>query len=415
MEFAISRDIFLKSLGHAHGIIEKKNTLPILSNVLIEAKNSKIKIIATDLDIIYSEEIDSQQVKKEGSTTTSASILYDILRKLESNSQVELSLQNNNQLKLISGNSKFNLPCITPDNFPLSNEEIEQKSFNISSEKILKLLNKTKISISNDETRHYLNGIYLHKIDVENKSFLCGVATDSHRLSSSSLEIGEGIDFSPIILPKKTIFQLISLLEQNSGIIRISNNKSKIKFEMDSGVLISKVIDGRFPDYSKVIPRNNDKILQVDLSKFKNSIERVITVSSDRKEGLKMTISKDSLKLSVNSPNSGEGVENIGVKFNSEEMNISFNSRYLIDIISQIENDLITVNLKDAGAPVLIKDLSDKNTFPILEGYRLVKILDNSSLFSFLKLGPIKLIFLACLTIALITLGCWKPKFTLTN
>jgi len=366
MEFAINRDIFLKSLGHAHGIIEKKTTLPILSNILIEAKNSKIKIIATDLDIIYSEEIDTQQINNEGSTTTSAGILYDILRKLETNSQVELSLQNNNQLKLLSGNSKFNLPCITPDNFPLSNEEIEQKGFNISSEKLLRLLNKTKISISNDETRHYLNGIYLHKIDIENKSFLCGVATDSHRLSSSSVEIGEKIDFSPVILPKKTIFQLISLLEQSTSTIKISNNKSKIRFEMDKGVLVSKVIDGRFPDYSKVIPKNNDKTLQVELSKFKNSIERVITVSSDRKEGLKMTILKDSLKLSVNSPNSGEGVENIDVKFNSEEMNISFNSKYLIDIISQIENNLITVNLKDAGSPVLIKDLSDKNTFHVV-------------------------------------------------
>ena len=366
MEFTINRDIFLKSVGHAYGIIEKKTTLPILSNILIEAKNSKIRITATDLDIIYSEEVIPQELKKDGSTTTSATVLYDILRKLELNAKVELSLQNNNQLKLVSGNSKFNLLCISSDNFPLSNEEIEQKTFEISSQKMLKLLNKTKISISNDETRHYLNGIYLHKINIENKSFLSGVATDSHRLSSSSLEIGSNIDFSPNILPKKTIFQLISLLEQNTNAVKISNNKSKIKFEMDTGVLISKVIDGRFPDYSKVIPKDNDKVLQVELVKFKNSIERVTTVSADRKEGLKLFISKDSLQLSVNSPNSGEGVENISVKFNSEDMNISFNSRYLIDIISQIESDLITISLKDAGLPVVIKDLSDKNTFHVV-------------------------------------------------
>ena len=366
MEFTINRDIFLKSVSHAYGIIEKKTTLPILSNILIEAKNSKIRITATDLDIIYSEEVIPQELKKDGSTTTSATVLYDILRKLELNAKVELSLQNNNQLKLVSGNSKFNLLCISSDNFPLSNEEIEQKTFEISSQKMLNLLNKTKISISNDETRHYLNGIYLHKINIENKSFLSGVATDSHRLSSSSLEIGPNIDFSPNILPKKTIFQLISLLEQNTDAVKISNNKSKIKFEMDTGVLISKVIDGRVPDYSKVIPKGNDKVLQVELVKFKNSIERVTTVSSDRKEGLKMFISKDSLQLSVNSPNSGEGVENISVKFNSEDMNISFNSRYLIDIISQIENDLITISLKDAGLPVVIKDLSDKNTFHVV-------------------------------------------------
>ena len=366
MEFSINRDIFLKSLGHAYGIIEKKTTLPILSNVLIEAKNSKIKITATDLDIIYSEEFSHQNLKKEGSTTTSASVLYDILRKLETNTNVDFSLQDVNKLKLVSGNSKFNLLCIPSDNFPLSNEDIQQKTFDVSSVKMLKLLNKTKISISNDETRHYLNGIYLHKINIENKSFLSGVATDSHRLSSSRLEIDSNTNFESIILPKKTIFQLISLLEQSTGNIKISNNKSKIKFEIDNGILISKVIDGRFPDYNKVIPKDNDKILQVKLSDFKNSIERVTTVSSDRKEGLKMFVSKDSLQLSVNNPNSGEGTENIKAKINFDNMSISFNSRYLIDISSQIENDSIIINLKDAGSPVLVTDLSDKNSFHVV-------------------------------------------------
>ena len=366
MEIQINRDIFLKSLGHAYGIIEKKTTLPILSNILIEAKNSELRITATDLDIIYSENLASQEIKQEGSTTTSASILYDILRKLEPNSKVELLLKNENKLSLVSGNSKFNLLCLPPDNFPLSDEDIKQKTFEVSSKEMLKLLNKTKISISNDETRHYLNGIYLHKTKLENKSFLCGVATDSHRLSSSSLEIDPNTHIESIILPKKTIFQLIFLLEQSNKPIKISNNKSKIKFEMDIGVLISKVIDGRFPDYSKVIPKNNDKILQIKLDEFRNSIERVATVSSDRTKGLKMNISKDVVQLSVNNPNSGEGIENINAKFNSNDLNISFNSRYLTDIASQIENEFIVINLKDASSPVLINDFSDKNSFYVV-------------------------------------------------
>ena len=366
MEFTINRDVFLKSLSHAHGIIEKKNALPILSNVLIEAKNSKIKVTATDLDLIYSEEISLQNLQKEGSTTTSASILYDILRKLEPNSQVEFSLESTNKLKMISGNSKFNLLCISSDNFPLSDETINQKTFEISSQKILRLLNKTRISISNDETRHYLNGVYLHKTKLDNRVFLSGVATDSHRLSSSSLEIDSNTNFEPIILPKKTIYQLIALLEQDTNVVKISNNKSKIKFEMTSGILISKVIDGRFPDYSKVVPKENDKVLKLKLNEFKNSIERVTTVSSDRKEGLKMIISKDSLQLTVNSPNSGEGIENMKAEFSSNDMNISFNSRYLIDIASQIENDSIIINIKDPSSPALIKDLSDKNSFHVV-------------------------------------------------
>ena len=317
MEFTVNRDIFLKSLSHACGIIEKKTTLPILSNILIDAKDSKIKITTTDLDIIYSEEIPLEGLKSPGTTTTSANVLHDILRKLEPDSKVELSLLNVNKLKLTSGNSKFNLLCLEADNFPLSNENMESKDFEIDARQLLKLLNKAKISISNDETRHYLNGIYLHKTNLENKSFLTGVATDSHRLSSSSLEINSKTDFESIILPKKTIFQLISLLEQKASTIKISNTKSKIQFKMDRAVLISKVIDGRFPDYSKVVPKDNNKILEIKLSEFKNSIERVSTVSSDRKEGLKMNISKENLQFLVNNPNSGEGMENIKAKFPS--------------------------------------------------------------------------------------------------
>jgi len=366
MEFTIDRDSFLKTLGHANGIIEKKTTLPILSNILIEAKNSKIKITATDLDIIYFEQISPQEIKKEGSTTTSSNILYDILRKLQSGAKVELSLLSTNKLKIVSGNSKFNLLCMPVDNFPLSGEDESQNSFEISSSKLLKLLNKTKISISNDETRHYLNGIYLHKLTMEKKPFLCGVATDSHRLSLSSVEINENVNMEPIILPRKTIFQLILLLEQNSQNIKISSSKSKIKFEIGNGILISKVIDGRFPDYNKVIPKDNSKILEIKLSEFKNSIDRVTTVSADRKEGLKIAISKDSVQLSVNSVNSGEGVENINAKYNSDSLTISFNSRYLTDIASQIENDTVVICLKDSGSPVLIKDFAEKNSFHVV-------------------------------------------------
>ena len=263
MEFAINRDLILKPLSHACGIIEKKTTIPILSNILIEVKESKIKVTATDLDIIYSEEIPLQDLKKEGTTTTSATTLHDILRKLDANTAVEFLLQDSNKLKLKSGNSKFNLLCMPSDSFPVPEKDTNLSTFEIQSSELLKLLNKTKISISNDETRHYLNGIYFHKVNFNNNTFLSAVATDSHRLSSSRISIEPDINFEPVILPKKTIFQLISLLEQNNGKVKISNNKSKIKFSLGNSLLISKVIDGRFPDYSKVVPSNNSKTLQI--------------------------------------------------------------------------------------------------------------------------------------------------------
>ena len=366
MEITIDRDILLKSLGHAHGVIEKKSTLPILSNVLIEAKNEKVKITATDLDLVYTEEIPAIKVTNEGSTTTSASVFYDILRKLPSGAQVNMSLNTNNRLKLETGNSTFSLLCISTENFPLSNEVFETKNFEVDSKKFLKLLHKTKISISGDETRHYLSGIFFHKTNSKENTYLTGVSTDSHRLSSSSLKIDTNTEFESTILPKKTVFQLLSLLEETTSNLKISSSKSKIKFEIQNSVLVSKVIDGKFPDYSKVIPANNEKKLEIKLNEFKNSIERVISVSSDKKEGLKMHLTKGTIKMSVNSPNSGEGVENLSATYNADDINIVFNSRYLIDIASQIENDTIVVLLKDAGSPVMIRDLSDKNSFYVV-------------------------------------------------
>ena len=366
MKFNVNQQDLQKSLNYCQGVIEKRSTLPILSNVLLEVSNSKLTITATDLDLIFIHQIQNVEIIEEGKTTTSSSIMYDIVRKFSAGKKINFSYIAENKLHLESEKSVFNLNCINAAEFPLTDENFTQNEFSIKSKQLLKLLNKCKFSVSNDETRHYLSGVFFHQNQIEDKIFLTAAATDSHRMSISKVRLNEKIDFEPIILPKKTIFQLITLLEQTSSNIKISNNKSKVKFIMDSGILISKVIDGRFPDYSKVIPKDNNKILQIKLNEFKNSIERVTSVSIDRKEGLKMTIEKDSLKLSVNSPNSGEGVENIKANFNSGDMSISFNSRYLIDIASQIENDSILINLKDASSPVLIKDLLDKYSFHVV-------------------------------------------------
>ena len=215
MKFVIKRDILLKSLNFVQGVVEKKNTLPILSNVLIELKNNKLTIVATDLDIIFKDEIYDVKSIKEGNTTTTAAILFDILRKISSNSEITFDLKSDNKLSLKSDNADFNLLCLPTDNFPTFTDDFEGNEITIDNERFLKLLNKTKISISNDDTRHYLNGVYLHLTEAHDRIFLTGVATDSHRLSSSSIEITNTENFKPIILPRKTIFQLCSLLEKH--------------------------------------------------------------------------------------------------------------------------------------------------------------------------------------------------------
>ena len=366
MQFIVKRDTLLKSLNFVQGVVEKKNTLPILSNVLLQLKDNKLSIIATDLDIIFYDEIDEVKILKEGSTTTSATILFDILRKISSNSELNFDLKSENKLSLKSENADFNLLCLPSDNFPSFADEFDGQEILINKDKFLQLLNKTKIAISNDDTRHYLNGIFLHLTEAHGRNFLTGVATDSHRLSSSSLEVENADNFSSLILPKKTVFQLCSLLSDTSEKVSIQNTDNKIKFSMGKMKLISKVIDGKFPDYKKVVPSGNEKTLVVPCKEFINSIERVTSVSLDRKEGVKLTINKDNIQLSVNSANSWEGNEAIKANFNSNNLNISFNSKYLIDIASEIEDKNLKMNFKDSVSPVLIEDVSDKNSYYVI-------------------------------------------------
>ncbi len=366
MQFQIKRDVLLKSLAIAHNIIERKNTLPILSNVLLEVKNKKLSIVATDLDLIFFEEISDFKGEKDGSTTTSATVLYDILRKLPSNLDISFALQDENKLNISAENSKFNLLCLPVDNFPNFNEDFKENGLNLDREKLLNLLNKTKISMSNDETRHYLNGIFIHLTGSDKSSYLTGVATDSHRLSSSSISLEKIQDFKPFILPKKAVFQLCNLLQESKEKVSLYSGDSKIQFSIGNSKIISKIIDGKFPDYKKVVPQDNKKTLIVNAKDFVQSIERVTTVSIDRKEGVKIALKKDHIQLFVNSSSSGEGKETLKANYNSDDLTVGFNSRYLLDIASEIEDEKLTMNLNDSISPVLIQDNSDKQSYFVI-------------------------------------------------
>ena len=365
MKFNINQQDLQKSLNYCQGVIEKRSTLPILSNVLLDVSNGKLTITATDLDLIFIHQISNIEILEEGKTTTSASIMYDIVRKISSGKKINFSNPSENKLQLESEKSLFNLNCINASEFPLTDENFNKNEFVINSKHFLKLLSKCKFSISNDETRHYLTGIFFHQTQIEDKIFLTAAATDSHRMSISNIRLKNKIEFDPIILPKKTIFQLCSILEDFDGDIKISNIKSKIKFEINDSILISKLIDGKFPNYVQVIPKENQKKLEVDIKSFLNSVDRVASVSLDKKDGVKFDLSKNILNLSVNNTNSGDGKESLNVKFD-HELNISFNSRYLIDVASQLDGENIEIYLKDTASPALIRDPVDINSIYVV-------------------------------------------------
>ena len=358
MKFNVNQQDLQQALNYCQGVIEKRSTLPILSNILMNAEKSNLILTATDLDLIFIHKIQNVEVMEEGKTTTTSSTMYDIVRKLTSGKKINLTLTDASKLHLESEKSIFNLNCMSASEFPLTDENFDENQFSIKSKQLLKLLNKCKFSVSNDETRHYLSGIYFHQTEVEDKNYLTAVATDSHRMSISKIRLEKQISFEPIILPKKTVFQLCSLLDNYDGEVKVSNVKSKIKFELNNSILISKLIDGKFPNYIQVIPKNNQKKLEIDLKLFLNSVDRVASVSLDKKDGVKFNLSKDTLDLSVNNTNSGDGKETLNVKFD-HDLEISFNSRYLIDVASQLDGDKIELFFNDTGSPALIKDPSD--------------------------------------------------------
>ena len=365
MKFNVNQQDLQQALSYCQGVIEKRSTLPILSNVLLEASNSQLTITATDLDVIFVHQIKNIEIIEDGKTTTTSSIMYDIIRKFSSGKKINISLSDASKLQLESEKSIFNLNCISPSEFPLTDENFNDNEFSINSKNLLKLLNKCKFSISNDETRHYLSGIYFHQTEVEEKNYLTAAATDSHRMSISKIRLDQKISFEPIILPKKTIFQLVSLLDNYDGEVKISNIKSKIKFELNNSILISKLIDGKFPNYIQVIPKNNQKKLEIDLKLFLGSVDRVASVSLDKKDGVKFSLTKDALNLSVNNTNSGDGNETLNVKFD-HDLEISFNSRYLIDIASQLDGKNIEIFFNDTGSPALIRDPSDYDSIYVV-------------------------------------------------
>ena len=358
MEIKIDRNIILKCLTHIQGVVEKKNTLPILANVLIEAFDNKIQISATDLDIIITEKIDAEVIK-EGSTTTTAQVLYDLVRKLPAGANIHLNLQNDKRLKLISGKSDFNLTCLPASEFPILEDSIESEYLEIKSKHLSKLLNKTKFSISNDETRHYLNGIYLHTTEDDNPK-LIAVATDGHRLSKTQVDLEGTKKFHPVILPKKTIFEIINIIsEEPETSIKILSVRSKIKFIINDIILISKVIDGKFPDYERVIPSDTRKEVRAKVADFISAVDRIKSLSLDRKGVIKINIENDKIRFFINDSSSGEGIEEINADYQGENIEIGFNSGYLMDIANCIQDENIILKPKDATSPIIIKDQKD--------------------------------------------------------
>ncbi|MFM2099493.1 MAG: hypothetical protein RLZZ366_1032 [Pseudomonadota bacterium] len=355
MKATIERATLLKSLGHVQSVVERRNTIPILSNVLIEANtDGSIRLMATDLDLQINESVEAQ-VETAGSTTVSAHTLFDIARKLPEGSQVSLEAADG-KMAINAGRARFNLSTLPRDDFPVIAEGELPTKFDLPAATLRQIIDSTRFAISTEETRYYLNGIFMHVTD-DADPVLKAAATDGHRLARVTVARPEGAAGMPdIIVPRKCIAELRKLLDEVDGTVEVSLSPSKIRFVLGAAVLTSKLIDGTFPDYSRVIPTGNDKLLRIDPKSFMEGVDRVATIASEKTRAVKMAVEKDKITLSVTSPENGTATEEVPGDYSSDPIEIGFNARYLMEILQQVSSDTVEVHLADAAAPTLIRE-----------------------------------------------------------
>ncbi|NBQ38359.1 MAG: DNA polymerase III subunit beta [Alphaproteobacteria bacterium] len=367
MKVTVERAALLRSLGHVHRVVERRNTIPILSNILIRAEDSSLRLKATDLDLEVTERF-AADVEQAGATTIPAYMLYDIIRKLPDGAQVSLEMTGNtNTMVIRSGRSRFTLQTLPDSDFPdLAAGDIGH-NFSLPSAELRRLIEKTQFAISTEETRYYLNGIYLHTIDVLGHTMLRAVATDGHRLARVETDAPEGSSGMPgVIVPRKAVSEILKLVESGSDTVTIELSATKIRLTFGEVVLTSKLIDGTFPDYQRVIPMANDKLLTVDKAEFTSAVDRVSTISSERSRAVKMTLDDHKLTLSVVNPDSGSATEEIEVDYDQGALEIGFNARYLLDICAELDSDTAFLKLADSGSPTLVQDREGASALYVL-------------------------------------------------
>ena len=368
MKLTIERSVFLRALGHIQGLVEKRGTIQILSNVLIDASGDDLSLTATDMGLSVVETV-AADIGEKGATTVSAHTLYEIVRKLPDGCEIELyeDPAAAGRMHLKSGRSHFNLPSLPPDEFPVMSGKESTQSFTMEADDLRGLIKQTDFAMSVEETRHYLNGIYVHTTDDEGGRLLKAVATDGHRLARTHRACPSGAEEIPgVIVPRKTVNELCKILEDSQGEVAVTLSESKAIFSLDRIILTSKLVDGQFPEYERVIPKGNDKSMNVDRRVFSQAVDRVRTVSNERSRAVKFTLEKGKLTLSVSSPDSGDAVEEIEVEYTADALDIGFNSQYLLDIADQLDGDHICFDLADSSAPALIHDAQDGGALYVL-------------------------------------------------
>ena len=362
MKLTIDRMSLLRPLGHVQSVVERRNTIPILANAVLRAEEGKLSLTATDMDMDIATEVGCSVVTS-GTTTMSAHLLYDIARKLPDGAEVEITV-NDGRAIVSAGRSSFRLPTLPVEDFPAISSNELPVNFLLTAADVRDLIDATRFAISTEETRYYLNGIYIHKAE---SGELCAVATDGHRLAMARQALPSGaVQMPSIILPRKAVSELRKLLDDFDGDVLVGLSETRAEFRFGVVRLTSKLIDGTFPDYTRVIPIGNDRIMQVDVSAFSAAVDRVSTIASEKSRSVKMVLKSGVLTLSASNTDASSATEELEVSYDGPEMEIGFNARYLLDIAGQVNSDVIEFALADQGSPSLVRAPGDEASLFVL-------------------------------------------------
>ncbi|MBT3531516.1 MAG: DNA polymerase III subunit beta [Gammaproteobacteria bacterium] len=351
MHFVISREALLKPLQMVSGVVERRQTLPVLSNVLMVLDGSELSLTGTDLEVELIGRVPVDQAHEAGAVTVPARKLLDICKSLADDANVEFSLSDN-KLTLKSGRSRYTLTTLPASEFPSVDEEPDTFSLSISQAKLHELLESTSFAMAQQDVRYYLNGMLFEVAP----DFLRVVATDGHRLAMETLNMDNPInDVQQLILPRKGILELSRLLGDEQGEITLTFGQNHIRAKVPAVTFTSKLVDGKFPDYNRVLPKGGNKVLIGECQELRQAFSRAAILSNEKYRGVRVMLSNGELKILANNPEQEEAEEVVSVEYEGDSLEIGFNVSYLIDVLSTLSSKKARITLSDPNSSALIE------------------------------------------------------------
>lgn len=366
MKFTISREKFLQPLQLVSGAVERRHTLPILSNVLIKVSEDALWLTGTDLEVELISSVKLEGEFEEGEITVPAKKLLDIIKGLSGNVEIQFSVDGNKAL-IRAGRGRYTLSTLSANDYPNLEDWESDVEFELSCSDVKRLIDSTSFSMAQQDVRYYLNGMSLET----EENVIRTVATDGHRLALCRLNYETSLPARQVIIPRKGVLEISRLIGEDDKSLKIQIGSNHLRIFSTDFIFTSKLVDGRFPDYRRVLPKGGDKLVTASKAVLKEAFSRAAILSNEKFRGVRLNLSNNELKITANNPEQEEAEEIVDINYSGEDLEIGFNVAYLIDVLNALVSDTIKINLSDSNASALIEDAEDDAALYVIMPMRL--------------------------------------------